>query len=641
MAIPNAGQPEVSVETELEAYSAFVALHRYQLEQIPEALWPKLFDKLRADKLDAGSYFCLEELSEEEATQLGSAYALRVVDQQPLAREGDIFLIDHAWTTAPERARKELMANPDLLTRITAMLGLPEPEEEEEEEEKDDTAADEELASGAEDAERQAEQDGMVAMVAEQAKVSQKEARATLIAEKWDLISAISTLTLAASVHETDRRLQEAMIGQVDEDQAQKRAMAHAAKRIDAVLDVMWRYAGAYQITTIDEAGEHRQDYVWYMMDEVGSAIRHADAPNCRVIPFVFIRGPSANDSLPYSIFYPLQDLKSGERVTRDMVPADITDQLTREAYLCAFRPPSITNRQRLIRAYEDLGAQITPLSDDKLAVATAPLILPEPSSGTLRVYTDTPFVHEHLNLAGTELVQDRETADLLWLSGETVGDIHTLRPRQCVSQLPGEACVVFKHLLTKLIWETYGRVDWYPATYNLQSQLTPAVGHYLHQVDQGAEAREENIWILKPWNAAQASGITMTSSLSRLVRARDALPSIVQQYVARPLLFRERKFDLRYIVLVRRAHPLSVAVHQTFWARLAKQPYTLEDVHDYEKHLTVMSAPNYKAIQQHGSDFVKDLLKEQPNLQWSVVQKEIDAVIKRRSRCGRGRLSV
>ena len=40
MAIPEATQEDPAVGAEVEAFNAFVELHRYQLAELPQSLWP-------------------------------------------------------------------------------------------------------------------------------------------------------------------------------------------------------------------------------------------------------------------------------------------------------------------------------------------------------------------------------------------------------------------------------------------------------------------------------------------------------------------------------------------------------------------------------------------------------------------------
>jgi hypothetical protein len=134
------------------------------------------------------------------------------------------------------------------------------------------------------------------------------------------------------------------------------------------------------------------------------------------------------------------------------MVPADITDTLTREAYLTAFRPPNPTTQQTLVQAYQDVLTNIQPLTEKQLTIPTGPLILPEPSTGKLLVYTDTDYIQKHLSLETIELTSNREQAHFLWLTHEMI-DSTKLKPNQYINQLPNEGALVFKNQLSQLIW--------------------------------------------------------------------------------------------------------------------------------------------------------------------------------------------
>lgn len=86
-------------------------------------------------------------------------------------------MIDHAWTTSPEEAKKELHANPTLMDRLENLMDI-EPMEapvDSEGEDSDDEGPSEEL----------------IELVASQANVSVKEAEKALRAENNELVNAI------------------------------------------------------------------------------------------------------------------------------------------------------------------------------------------------------------------------------------------------------------------------------------------------------------------------------------------------------------------------------------------------------------------------------------------------------------------
>ncbi len=44
-------------------------------------------------------------------------------------------------------------------------------------------------------------------------------------------------------------------------------------------------YAGTYRVVTEEQMDE---ESAWYIMDEVGSSIKHSDKPNVALFPFVY-----------------------------------------------------------------------------------------------------------------------------------------------------------------------------------------------------------------------------------------------------------------------------------------------------------------------------------------------------------------
>ena len=122
---------------------------------------------------------------------------------------------------------------------------------------------------------------------------------------------------------------------------------------------------------------------------------------------------------------------------------------------------------------------------------------------------------------------------------------------------------------------QVYGNPPWLQPTYNLESQLAPMIGDYMLRqkaAESGRkdlEAAESNLWILKPWNMARSLDSSVASSLPQIVRMIETGPKIAQKYIERPALFRGKKFDLRFLVLVRSFKPMEAFVHKVFWVRL------------------------------------------------------------------------
>lgn len=64
----------------------------------------------------------------------------------------------------------------------------------------------------------------------------------------------------------------------------------------------------------------------------------------------------------------------------------------------------------------------------------------------------------------------------------------------------------------------------------------------------------------------ARTIDTTVTQNLSATIRLMETGPKICQKYIEHPALFKGRKFDLRYIVLVRSINPLEIFLTDVFW---------------------------------------------------------------------------
>ncbi|OQS03208.1 ubulin-tyrosine ligase [Thraustotheca clavata] len=105
----------------MSTYSTFLAQHEAQLRgaNVPQHLWPSLFQKLCQEIFDAGNYFQLAR------DQDGDLHAVAIQDLDASNRDA-IFLIDHAWTFTNENsnARNTLKNVPSLLPRMENLMQL-------------------------------------------------------------------------------------------------------------------------------------------------------------------------------------------------------------------------------------------------------------------------------------------------------------------------------------------------------------------------------------------------------------------------------------------------------------------------------------------------------------------------------------
>lgn len=109
---------------------------------------------------------------------------------------------------------------------------------------------------------------------------------------------------------------------------------------------------------------------------------------------------------------------------------------------------------------------------------------------------------------------------------------------------------------------QAYGTPEWLQPTYNLETQLTQFIGDYCVRKRDNLN----NLWILKPWNMARTIDTSITDNLSAIIRMMETGPKICQKYIEHPALFNGKKFDLRYVVLLRSIDPLEIYLTDIFW---------------------------------------------------------------------------
>ncbi|KAH9804623.1 tubulin--tyrosine ligase-like protein 12 [Citrus sinensis] len=326
----------------------------------------------------------------------------------------------------------------------------------------------------------------------------------------------------------------------------------------DRVLSAMWLYLMTYRLANEEKIDETS---VWYVMDELGSAVRHSDEPNFR----------------EYEKHCQKLQFKS-----------------------LSYTPTKSSNTESLHRS----------------------------DGCASRVYTDIPYVEEFLTRTEFVITTEPKDADIIWTSLQVDEDMKKatgITDQQYVNQFPFESCLVMKHHLAETVQKAHGSPEWLQPTYNLETHLPQLIGDYYVRKRDGLN----NLWILKPWNMARTIDTSVTDDLSAVIRLMETGPKICQKYIEFPALFQGRKFDLRYIVLVRSMDPLEIFLSDVFWVRLANNPYSLDkhSFFEYETHFTVM---NYgrKFNHMNTPDFVREFEVEH-QVKWLEIHQRVKNTIR------------
>eukprot|EP00850_Spirogloea_muscicola_P021625 SM000256S08679 [mRNA] locus=s256:71999:76864:+ [translate_table: standard] len=442
---------------------------------------------------------------------------------------------------------------------------------------------------------------------------------------------------------------------------------------VDAVMEGLWQYACTYRLATdlaLDETP------IWYVMDEFGSAFRHSDNPNFKFAPFMYFPDGTLKSAISYSLVWPIKNVKLHEDCTRDFLPG-VGEEQQRSARLTAwFHTPPDVFREAYHLHTSKLAATRLP---ERPQSGSQTSRLSSQGGGPLKVYSDLPYIHEFLSRAEFVLgksrdhtdfcflsanvswmtklltwdekvrplcssdclaVEDPAESDIVWASIQIDDEVRStarLRPGQLINQFPYEACLVMKHHLASTVHQAYGEPNWMQPTYDLSTQLPALIGDYQLRQQSG----QNNLWILKPWNMARRQVQHFTSSTSpfidtvvvdtlpAIVRMLETGPKIAQKYIEAPALYNGRKFDLRYLVLLRSLDPLELFVSDVFWARLANNPYNVDKrmLNDFQTHFTVM---NYVGLLNHVNthEFVATFEKEH-EVHWATIQTSVNRLLR------------
>jgi tubulin--tyrosine ligase-like protein 12 len=124
--------------------------------------------------------------------------------------------------------------------------------------------------------------------------------------------------------------------------------------------------------------------------------------------------------------------------------------------------------------------------------------------------------------------------------------------------------------------------------------------------------------------------GMTVTDNLSQIIRSVETGPKICQKYLHRPFLMNDKKFDLRFIICLKKLVPLELYFYsKMFWIRSANKNFTMDSstFDDYEVHFTVMNYNTFGMQTIYNTDFVKYLTSK--GIEWDGIYAKIKKQIK------------
>lgn len=406
--------------------------------------------------------------------------------------------------------------------------------------------------------------------------------------------------------------------------------------KVEKVLVSMWRYVQTYSVNARGLAVENRMP-IWYINDEVGSAIHHSDTPNFRMVPFMHI-----DEQITYSLLFPIKEVEEGDLVTRDFVEG-VSIPENRNVLLLPWRYSDFKNasfelREPPVEYFLHGRIEETLPEPDTIEPGIDP-------NRPLRVFTEYKLIRENLTDPAFEIVDDEGSADILWYTKHFKGykELSQRMPNRFVNQFPFENVLTIKDLLcivARRACTTHFDRDslesfpaWIPATFNLRTELVEFASYFQNR----AEKNLDNHWIIKPFNLARGLDTHITPNIAQIMRHSETGPKIAQKYIERPVLFYRPeiqgkvKFDVRYIVLMKNAGTTpEIYMYNNFFLRFANRPYELNDFDEYEKHFTVMNYIAHADLHHLKCDeFLAEWEQQYPETPWKEIEEQVAQAFK------------
>jgi hypothetical protein len=247
-----------------------------------------------------------------------------------------------------------------------------------------------------------------------------------------------------------------------------------------------------------------------------------------------------------------------------------------------------------------------------------------------IKVFSDLPYVRENITNPHFEITNNLDDADILWLNSDYFKLAQTygehLKPRVYKNQFPFENIITMKSHMTDLVQSNMGLNKFLNLSYSMDSELAEIIGNYFYN----EENLLDNSWILKPINMSRSMDMIVTNNLDEIIRSVETGPKICQKYLERPFLLHKKKFDLRFIIILKKLVPLELYFYsKMFWVRSANKDFSMDSstFSDYEVHFTVMNYNTFGMQTIYDKQFV-EYLKEK-NVSWDDIYDKIKSSVK------------
>lgn len=351
------------------------------------------------------------------------------------------------------------------------------------------------------------------------------------------------------------------------------------------IKDNIWKFFETYTIQSIT------YDPIWYLMDSVGLAIDNGSRfPNFKIAPFQFV------DKEEFiTLIWPITDVKKGEKITRDYTfggASNVFRLINNLIWHPEKELPEGSNDSKAVG-----GEFVNPKK--KSAFDQKPKPIEKFNKKIIKVCCDSRLVRESIltehakknkDAPEYDLVGEFSEADILWIVHDHyTNPMEKLPEKQFINQFQHDHNLTSKPYFTK---NSKGK-PWDIQSYFLGDE--EQTYNFVKEYYRRKKAGEHNVWIAKPSNLTRSQAIIVSDNLAAILKWMSTPGDLVVSiYLEKPALYRKRKFDLRFILLVDSIYPtVKLYLYDQFKVRLASEDYELNDLSSFKKHFTVQQYVN------------------------------------------------
>lgn len=188
-------------------------------------------------------------------------------------------------------------------------------------------------------------------------------------------------------------------------------------EEVDFIIENLWKITHSYKLAHGENVDS---EPIYYVLDEVGSALGHEEDPNCVTFPFIFFKhNKPGTEAITYNLIFPIKDIKADEFLNVNFVrgcPEELKGYRLAvwtkgdpQFYIDKFKEYEKTLSERLEGGQKVIEKMLLDLKSEK----KQPSYL---SGKSIKVFTDCERVKKHLTDNRFDLVEDLEHADLFFL---------------------------------------------------------------------------------------------------------------------------------------------------------------------------------------------------------------------------------